>query len=339
MRSCFCEVDEVRILVTGATGFLGSACLLGIRDRQWYTSPPAAVRGAVRKLPASPFPGIEYSVVGDIDEATDWQRALADVQVVIHTAGLAHRLNERGPQDPEPYRRINFAGTVRLAAQAISAGVKRLVFVSSVAVNGTYSARGHAFTEADLPQPHNAYAASKWQAEQQLVQMSAASALEVVIIRPPLVYGLDAPGNFGVLARAVRRGWPLPLGAIHNERSFVGLSNLVDFLLTCATDVRAANQTFLISDGHDLSTTEFVRAMARAGELRLALLPIPAWVLLAAAAPLGRTASVRTLCRDLKVSSDKARGVLGWTPPLTLDEGLRHAMMPAGGKALAGSVN
>lgn len=329
----------MRILVTGATGFLGSACLLGIRDRQWGTAAPVAVRAAVRTPPASPFPGIEYTVIGDIDEATDWQRALADVQVVIHTAGLAHRLDERGLQDPAPYLRINFDGTVRLAAQAIDAGVQRLVFVSSVAVHGAYSAPGHAFTEADIPQPQNAYAISKWQAEQQLVQLAATSALEVVIVRPPLVYGRDAPGNFGLLAHAVRRGWPLPLGAIHNERSFVGVSNLVDFLLTCATDIRAVNQTFLVSDGHDLSTTEFVRAVARAAELRLSLLPVPAWMLLAAAAPLGKAGSVRTLCRDLKVNIDKARGVLGWTAPLTLDEGLRYAMMPARRKAFAGLVN
>jgi nucleoside-diphosphate-sugar epimerase len=325
----------VRILVTGANGFLGSACLREARNRQ-RNGLPLMVRGAVRKSPTAPLPGVEYGVVGDVDGKTDWQCVLQDVQVIIHTAGLAHRFNERGAKDLKTYRLVNLTGTVRLATHAVSAGVQRLVFVSSVGVNGMTSAPGSAFSESDIPRPHNAYAISKWEAEQELARMAATTGLEVVIVRPPLVYGPGAPGNFGLLARAVRSGWPLPLGAIRNQRSFIGLDNLVDFLLTCATDTRAANQTFLVSDGYDLSTTEFVRAIARAGELTLRLLPVPAWVLSAAAGMVGRTGSVRSLCDDLKVSIDEARRVLGWAAPLTLDEGLRRAMMPSQPQYLAG---
>lgn len=315
----------MHILVTGANGFLGAACLRAIRDRLGDT---ATARGAVRRSPSGPVHDIEYAIVGDIDDRTDWQSTLADVRVIIHTAGLAHRSGKRAASDLEAYRRVNLAGTLRLAKQASQAGVRRLVFVSSVGVNGVTSAAG-AFTESDIPRPHNAYAISKWEAEQELVRTADSCGLEIVIVRPPLVYGPGAPGNFGALARAVRRGWPLPLGAIRNQRSFIGLDNMVDFLLTCATDARAANQTFLVSDGCDLSTTEFVRAMAQAGELALHLLPVPSWALTALATLTGRGGSVQSLCGDLRINIDKARGLLGWSAPLTVEEGLRRAMRPA----------
>jgi nucleoside-diphosphate-sugar epimerase len=182
------------------------------------------------------------------------------------------------------------------------------------------------FSEKDIPNPNNAYAISKWEAEQGLLQIAAESGLEVVIIRPPLVYGHNAPGNFGSLIRAVQRGWPLPLGAVNNQRSLVGLDNLVDFIVTCLTHPRAANQTFLVSDGQDLSTTDLVRGMAQAAGVPARLLPVPVWALQAGATLLGRGDAVQRLCGNLQVDISKARNLLGWVPPVSVEEGLWRAM-------------
>jgi nucleoside-diphosphate-sugar epimerase len=195
----------------------------------------------------------------------DWWPLLAGKTVVVHTAARAraHVLNDRVADPLAEFRRVNVTGTLRLAEQAAEMGVRLFVFVSSIGVNEVQSAPGKAFLEADQPNPHNAYALSKWEAEQGLLRIADKTGLEVVIIRPPLVYGRNAPGNFGSPMRAVQRGWPLPLGAVHNQRSLVALSNLVDFIVTCITHPQAANQTFLVSDGQDLSTTELVRGMAQ----------------------------------------------------------------------------
>lgn len=329
----------MRVLVTGANGFLGAACLREIHKRRSSPTPPLSARGSVRRPIIDPVPGVEYAVVGDVNGTTQWRDAVAGVQVVIHTAGLAHRLNERGAGDLETYRRVNLQGTLNLAARAAEAGVRRLVFVSSVGVNGPSTAPGDAFSESDTPRPQNAYAVSKWEAEQELLRMAGTSPLEIVIVRPPLVYGPNAPGNFGTLTRAVRSGWPLPLGAIHNQRSFVGVDNLVDFLLTCASDARAANQTFLISDGQDLSTTEFVRGIALAAGVRVPLLAVPRWALTAVATAAGKGAAVRTLCCDLRINIAKARGLLEWVAPLTISEGLRRALSPSQPHDFAGQLN
>ncbi len=205
-------------------------------------------------------------------------------------------------------------------------GVRRFVFVSSIGVNGLETGHGQGFFEADKPNPHNAYALSKWEAEQGLMQIATATGLEVVIIRPPLVYGPDAPGNFGSLMRAVQRGWPLPLGAVHNQRSLVALDNLVDFIITCITHPQAANQTFLVSDGQDLSTTELVRGMSQAAGVPSRLLPVPVWALRAGALLLGKGDAVQRLCGNLQMDISKARSLLGWVPPVSVQEGLRRAM-------------
>jgi nucleoside-diphosphate-sugar epimerase len=225
-----------------------------------------------------------------------------------------------------PFRVVNVDGTLNLARQAAAAGVKRFVFISSIGVNGSKTAVCKPFSEADLPKPHNAYALSKWEAEQGLIQIAAETGLEVVIIRPPLVYGCNAPGNFGMLTRAVQRGWILPLGAVHNQRSLVALDNLVDFIVTCITHPQAANQTFLVSDGKDLSTTELVRGMTQAAGIPARLLPVPVWALQAGASLLGKGDAVQRLCGNLQVDITKARSLLGWVPPVSVEEGLRRAM-------------
>jgi len=308
------------ILVTGATGFVGSALVATLARERIET------RACVRRDDASIPDGVHTVQVSDLSRDTDWNHALTGVDVVVHCAGRAHVMKE-GASDPLlAFRTVNVEGTLNLARQAVAAGVKQFVFVSSIGVNGVQTRLGKPFSEADKPIPHNAYALSKWEAEQGLLQIAVESGLAVVIIRPPLVYGCNAPGNFGSLMRAVQRGLPLPLGAVHNQRSLVALDNLVDFILTCITHPQAANQTFLVSDGQDLSTTELVRGMARAAGVPVRLLPVPVWALQGGARLLGKGDAVQRLCGNLQVDISKARQLLGWIPPMSVAEGLRRAV-------------
>jgi nucleoside-diphosphate-sugar epimerase len=225
------------------------------------------------------------------------------------------------------FRAVNVDSTLNLARQAATAGVKRFVFISSVKVNGESTQPGRAFTDADAPNPQDAYGQSKHEAEQGLRQFRADTDMEVVIIRPPLVYGPGVKANFAALMRAVQRGWPLPLGMVHNQRSLVALDNLVDFIVTCITHPKAANQTFLVSDGQDLSTTELVRGMAQAAAVPVRLVPVPVWVLQMGALLLGKGDVVQRLCGNLQVDISKARSLLGWVPPASVEEGLRRTMV------------
>jgi nucleoside-diphosphate-sugar epimerase len=224
------------------------------------------------------------------------------------------------------FRRVNVDSTLNLARQAAAVGVRRFVFVSSVKVNGEATLPGQAFTERDAPAPQDPYGQSKDEAEIGLRELAADTGMEVVIIRPTLVYGLGVKANFAALMRAVQRGWPLPLGAVHNQRSLVALDNLVDLIVTCLDHPAAANQTFLVSDGQDLSTTELVRGMAQAAGVPARLLPVPVWALQAGASLLGKGDAVQRLCGNLQVDISKARSLLGWVPPVSVEEGLRRAM-------------
>lgn len=310
----------LRVLVTGAQGFVGKALAAGA------LSNGLVVRVSSRQKLIAADARLEHCQVGDLGPATDWFAALQGVNTVVHCAGRAHVMTDTAVDPLTAFRTINAAGTLNLARQAVEAGVKRFVFISSVGVNGSQTALGKPFCEADKPNPHNAYALSKWEAEQGLLRIADETGLEVVIIRPPLVYGSNAPGNFGSLMRAVRRGWPLPLGAVHNQRSLVALDNLVDFIVTCIAHPQAANQTFLVSDGQDLSTTELVRGMAQAAGVSARLLPVPVWALQAAGTLLGKGDAVQRLCGNLQVDISKARQLLGWVPPISVDEGLRRAV-------------
>ena len=224
------------------------------------------------------------------------------------------------------FRRVNVQGTLNLARQAAAGGARRFVFVSSIKVNGEATRPGERFTAEDAVAPLDAYGISKMEAEQGLRQIGQQTGMEVVIIRPPLVYGPGVKANFASLMRAVQRGWPLPLGAVHNQRSSVALDNLVDFIITCITHPQAANQTFLVSDGQDLFTTELVRGMVQAAGVPARLLPVPVWALQAGASLLGKGDAAQRLCGNLQVDISKARSFLGWVPPVSVEEGLRRAM-------------
>ena len=307
------------VLITGGQGFVGMALATGALSKGF------SVRISSRQKLISAESRLEYSHVGDLGPATDWFAALQGIDAVVHCAGRAHVMKDTVVDPLAIFRTINVEGTLNLARQAAAAGVTRFVFVSSIGVNGLQTSVCKPFSETDNPQPHNAYALSKWEAEQGLLRIAAETGMEVVIIRPPLVYGPAAPGNFGSLMRWLQRGVPLPLGAIHNQRSLVALDNLVDLIVTCLTHPAAANQTFLVSDGEDVSTTELLRRMGHAMGCPARLLPVPASWLKLAAGMVGKQDVAQRLCGSLQVDIAKTRQLLGWSPSLSLDEGLRRA--------------
>lgn len=304
-------INKARVLLTGSSGFVGRSTMGRL------LAEGAIVRGATRH-PADLRTDIQSPSLG---ENAEWGPLLKQTDIVIHAAARAHVLNESAGDPIKLFREVNTAGTLRLARQAAEVGVKRFLFLSSIGVNGTQSIKP--FTESDVPHPVEPYAVSKLEAEQGLMELSRETGMEVVIIRPPLVYGPSAPGNFGKLANAVRRGIPLPLGAVtQNRRTLVGLDNLVDLIMTCAYHPAAANQVFLAGDDEDLSTADLLHRMAKAFGVSPRLLPVPVPVLKAMARAAGKSGMVERLCGSLQVDITKAREVLGWKPPLTVDEGL-----------------
>ena len=307
----------MHVLVTGASGFVGRALCTEALARG------LAIGGVVRRICELPA-GVKQQILKDFDDCNGLQSGLSGVTTVIHAAARVHVMKE-GSADPlADFRRVNVQGTLNVARQAAAVGVRRFVFISSIGVNGAETAKG-GFKACDEAAPHSPYAVSKHEAELQLLAVGAETGLEIVIIRPPLVYGPGAPGNFGALMRWLSRGIPLPLGAIHNQRSLVALDNLVDLLLTCIDHPAAANQTFLVSDGEDLSTTDLLRRMGRALGKPARLLPVPPVLLRAGAALVGKPELAQRLCGSLQVDISETRERLGWTPPISVDEGLRRA--------------
>jgi len=264
--------------------------------------------------------------VGELGAETDWGDAVRGAEVVIHTAARVHVMKD-GAQDPlSEFRRMNVEGSLNLALQAAEAGVRRFVFVSSIKVNGERALVNQPFTAENIPAPIDPYGVSKHETEQGLHRLATETGMEVVVIRPPLVYGPGVKANFRALMRAVAGGIPLPLGAIDNRRSMVALDNLVDLIITCIKHPAAANETFLVSDGEDLSTPDFVRRLARAMGRPARVIPVPESLLMAGAKLLGKQEAVRRLCGSLQVDISKTRELLGWTPPISVDEGLRRAV-------------
>jgi len=307
------------LLVTGASGFVGQAVC-----RQ------AAARGLrVRAVVRDAYPeidGVAFAKVPGLDAATDWTSALADCRSVVHAAARVHIMSDTASDPLAEFRRVNVQGTLQLARQAAAAGVRRFVFVSSVKVHGESTTPGHPFTAHDTPAPEDPYGISKLEAEQGLRQIAAETGLEVAIVRPPLVYGPGVKANFASLLRWLGRGRPLPLGAVHdNRRSLVALDNLVDLLLACADHPAAAHQTFLVSDGEDLSTTALLQRMGQALNRPVRLLPVPPALLRLGALVLGKSDVAQRLLGSLQVDIGHTRATLGWSPPISVDEGLRRA--------------
>ena len=304
-----------RILVTGANGFVGSA-LCSVLDAAGYET-----RCAVRRRTKQPQAQEQTISVGDIDGATDWAEALRDIESVVHLAARTHVIRETAPDPLATYRTVNVEGTRRLAEQAAAAGARRLVFLSSVKVNGERTA-GRPFTEGDTPHPEDAYGTTKWEAEQALQAIERETGLQVVILRPPLVYGPGVKGNFLRLMKLVARGWPLPLASVRNRRSMVYVGNLVDAVLACIRSPAVADQTYLVSDGTDVSTPELVRALAKALGVAPRLFPFPPSLLMLGASFLGKGEEAARMLGSLQVDSSRIRREFGWQPPYTMQEGL-----------------
>ncbi|NDJ61560.1 MAG: NAD-dependent epimerase/dehydratase family protein [Chloroflexi bacterium] len=303
---------DAPILITGANGFIGQHVC------RYFAAQGHTVRAAVRTADRA-VAATESVMVGDIGPQTQWEPALAGTRAVVHLAGRAHVINETTDDDPlSLFREVNVEGTRTLAQAAAAVGVERFVFVSSIGVNGDSGT----FTEASPPAPHADYAVSKWEAEQALTEIADATGLAVTVVRPPLVYGPGAPGNFARLLRWVARGVPLPLANTNNRRSFVGVVNLADFLLRCVDHPAAMGELFLISDAEAISTTDLIRQMAAALDRSARLFPFPEPLLRAAGRIANRERLIDQLFGTLVVDAQKARDQLGWSPPQSLSAGL-----------------
>jgi len=312
----------LKCLITGANGFVGSR-LLGVMSQ----SEQFDLVAHSRKEPVILISNAEYLPFGIIDGNTNWSPILKNIDVVVHCAARAHIMNERAKDPREEFRKINCNGTLNLAQHCVKSGVKRFIYLSTIGVNGIKTDLGVPFTENDTPHPNNSYALSKLEAEEGLKIIAKNSTLEVVIIRPPLIYGPKAPGNFGSLLKILKRGIPLPLSGIHNKRSLISLDNLIDFILTCISHPRAANEIFVISDGFDISTPELIRGLTFSAKWPNRLFYVPTPVLSLIAKFFGIEEKMQGLCGTLRIDITKAKRLLDWVPPLSVDQSIRAAIV------------
>ena len=332
----------MKMLVTGANGFVGKALCAELLTRRM------SVRAVMRSLSSS-IDGAEAAIINAIDGNTNWLDTLCGVDVVIHLAARVHVMRDDSTDPLAEFRRVNVAGTENLARQAVRDGVRRLVYVSSIKVNGEstplttrsvaskippsppfakWGGVGEFFTENEEANPQDPYGISKWEAEQALHRVAAETGLEVVIVRPPLVYGAGVKGNFAQMLKVLSKGIPLPLASVQNLRSLIYVGNLVDALILCATHPAAAGQTYLVSDGEDISTSDLLRQLGAALGHPARLFSCPQALLKLAGRLTGRADQVERLLGSLRVDSSKIRRELGWIPPFTLEKGLKRSALP-----------
>jgi nucleoside-diphosphate-sugar epimerase len=303
------------VLVTGATGFIGSHLLPALLTSSWE------IKVAVRQTPAQVIPNVVYLPVGEIGGNTDWQDSLQGINVVVHLAARAHQLNDTHPNPEQVFQEVNTLGTTRLVTEAITAGVEHFIFVSSIGAMTTSSES--LLTESSLCHPNTPYGRSKLDAEQALISLANNSPMAWTILRPPLIYGPRNPGNMERLFKLVRTGIPLPLGAIRNRRSLLYVGNFVDMIMICIKNTKAKNQIFLVSDGQDLSTPELINYIAQAMGKKLLLFPVSPNLLTTLAKPFGKEDIINRLIGSLFIDNRKIRTDLGWVPPFTLTQGLQ----------------
>ncbi|TKJ84602.1 NAD-dependent dehydratase [Pseudomonas koreensis] len=308
----------LQVLVTGATGLVGEAVVFRLLLDKRYT-PVAAVRATTR------LSGLCRIVPFDLELPTGMPE-LRGIDVIVHCAARVHVMNEKGADGLAAFRKINVEGTVRLAQRAAECGVKRFIFISSIKVNGEGTPRNKTFKATDLPAPVDAYGISKREAEDAIRQVCEETGMELVVIRPPLVYGPGVKANFLSMVRWLDRGIPLPLGAIDNRRSLVAIGNLTDLVLTCIDHPAAAGEIFLVSDGEDLSTTQLLRRTALALGNSAKLVPVPAGLLQAAASMVGKSGIAERLCGNLQVDIQRTCELLGWRPPINTEKALRQTV-------------
>ncbi|WP_043310814.1 SDR family oxidoreductase [Pseudomonas sp. ML96] len=307
----------MRVLLTGASGFVGRAVQVRLLADGIH-----GVRSALRQIPATSAPGAEVCVAPSLGAEADWSQLLDGVDAVVHCAARVHVMREQAADPLAEFRRVNVEGTLRLARQAVEAGVQRFIFVSSIKVNGEQTPTGGAFSADDQPWPCDPYGVSKLEAEEGLLTLGGETGLEVVVVRPPLIYGPGVKANFLSMMRWLRRGVPLPFGSIGNRRSLVALDNLVDLLVLCLTHPAAAGERFMVSDGEDLSTSDLLRRLGAALGHPARLLPVPQSLIERMAHLAGRADLSQRLCGSLQVNIDKTRERLGWVPPISVDQAL-----------------
>jgi nucleoside-diphosphate-sugar epimerase len=306
------------VVLTGASGFVGTAMIQRLKVEGLQVS------AVYRSQPATQEEGMVSHVL-DIGPEADWSNVLQECDIVIHLAARVHVMKDTVADPLAEFRRANLDSTINLARQAASAGVKRFVYLSSIKVNGEATAAAP-FRTLDRPAPQDPYGISKWESEQALHAISVDSGMEVVIIRPPLVYGPGVRANFLALLGIVNRALPLPLGQVHNHRSMVYLGNLVDAIYHSAIDPRAAGKTFLVADGQDVSTPELIRMLAAAMGRPYRVFDFPVKLLRGLAALIGKSSSIDRLTQSLVVDSSEIRQQLHWSPPYTLDQGLQETV-------------
>lgn len=307
-----------KILLTGSSGFVGKHLVHTLLAKQHELICP---QRSHRQIPNCLCP-----TIGDIDGDTQWGDLFTEVHTVIHCAARVHVMNDTAASPLAAFRAVNVGGTLALARQAAMAGVTHFIYLSSVKVNGESTAKGMAFDENSPCFAEDAYGISKLEAELALRDLSETSGMAITIIRPPLIYGAGVGANFLSMLRWVKKQWPLPLGSIHNQRSFVFVKNLTDFIARCVQNPRAYQEVFFVSDGHDLSTTKLLQTAAHALGVRSRLLPFPAILIRIAATLVGKKSIADRLCLSLQVNSSKARSRLDWTPPYTVQEGMAETV-------------
>ncbi len=303
------------ILITGVSGFVGAALAQTLIEENVQLT-------CLTRVPLK-MDGVNFVAIEDINSSVICATLLQGIDTVIHCAARAHVMKELSPDPLAEYRRVNVDATMQLARAAADAGVKRFIFLSSVKVNGEATLPGKPWSEENIPHPHDAYGISKWEAEQGLQELAATSSLEIVIIRLPLVYGAGVKANFLSMLTKVQRGLPLPLAAVRNKRSFVYLGNLISLIVRCIDHPNAANQVFFVSDDADLSTSELLRHCARAFGKKSRLFSVPVRGLRLGAALMGKRAVSQRLLGSLQVDINKAKTLLDWAPPYSVDEGLK----------------
>jgi nucleoside-diphosphate-sugar epimerase len=302
---------NANILLTGSTGFVGSAIFSALPINK------------VRRIGRTKPEGSNSDFVSlNINQEANFAQSLVGIDVVIHSAARAHIMNDQAEDPLEAFREVNTFGTLNLARQAAQAGVKRFIFISSIKVNGESTQFGQLFKFNDKCSPEDAYGQSKAEAEQGLLEIAKETGMEVVIIRPPLVYGAGVKANFASMIKLAKKNLPLPLGAIHNKRSLVALENLVDLIVTCVDHPKSANQIFLVSDDHDVSTTELLKQMTIAAGKKPRLIPIPMKLIQFAASMLGKKEIADRLCGSLQVDISHTKEILGWAPPVSFEQGI-----------------
>jgi nucleoside-diphosphate-sugar epimerase len=316
-----------RVLVTGASGFIGKALCRCLLDKGFAVTAVFRTELAYRKFKAefnSTSELFSYKITGQVENNINWSSLFENINSIVHLAARVHVTNETARDPLTEFRKINVIATENIANAAAQAGVKRFVFLSSIGVNGQVTPYGVAFTEADTPNPQTYYAQTKWEAEQKLRAIEKNTGLKVVNIRSPLVYGYGGKGNFTSLLQAVKRGIPLPLKSINNQRSFIYLGNLCDAIVTCVTHEKAAGNTYVVCDKEIVSTPGLISLLAEVMGKSPRLLPFPPYVMYLAANILKKTAIIERLTGSLTVDSSKIAREIHWYPPYSLYEGLQR---------------